>query len=84
MANSNEGQDHKDKYVDTSRKNDYVQYGSSSILFFRSYDQCNFFFKLVKCQDQKIKYLQKDLTTRGIRVKYQSSSTNYSKVISKI
>ena len=32
-----------------------------------------------KCQGQKIKYLQKD-----IHVKYQSSSTHYSKVISKI
>ena len=44
----------------------------------------NSFFKLVKCQDQKIKYLQKDLITRDIYVKYQSSSTLYSKVISKI
>ena len=38
MANSNEGQDHKDKYFDTtnvilSQRNDNVQYGSSSILF---------------------------------------------------
>ena len=40
--------------------------------------------KLVKCQDQKIKYLQKDIITRDIHVKYQSSSTHYSKVISKI
>ena len=36
MANSNEGQDHKDKYFDTSRKilsqEMTVQYGSSSIL----------------------------------------------------
>ena len=39
---------------------------------------------LVKCQAQKIKYLQKDLITRNIHVKYQSSSTHYSKVISKI
>ena len=47
-ANSNEGQDHKDKYFDTSRKilsqwNDYVQYGSSRILFLRSYDKYQFF-----------------------------------------
>ena len=41
------------------------------------------FFLLVKNQDQKIKYLQKDLITRDIHVKYQSSSTHYSKVISK-
>ena len=37
MANSKDGQDHKDKYFDTSRKschkkNDCVQYGSSNIL----------------------------------------------------
>ena len=44
----------------------------------------NFHFKLVKCQGQKIKNQQKDLTTRDIHVKYQSSSTHFSKVISKI
>ena len=44
----------------------------------------NFFFKLVKCQGQKVKYLQKDLITRDIHVKYQSSSTHCSKVISKV
>ena len=45
----------------------------------------NFFWSpLVKCQGQKIKNLQKDLITRNIHVKYQSSSTHYSKVISKI
>ena len=60
-------------------RNDYVQYGSCNILFLRGYDQCQFFFKLVKCQDQKIKYLQKDLITKDIHVKYQSSSTHYSK-----
>ena len=32
----------------------------------------------------KIKYLQKDLITRDTHVKNQSSSTHYSKVISKI
>ena len=43
-----------------------------------------FFLKLVKCQGQKVKYQQKDLITRDIHVKYQSSTTYYSKVISKI
>ena len=42
------------------------------------------FFKLAKCQGQKMKYLQKDLITRDIHVKYQSSSTHYSKINSKI
>ena len=78
MAHSNEGQDHKDKYFDTVTRNDYVQYGSSGILSLRSYEQCHFFFILVKCQGQKIKYLQKYLITRDIHVKYQSSSTHYS------
>ena len=82
MANSNEGQDHKDKYFDTSRNilsQGMIMYNMEAfrILSLRSYD-------LVKCQGQKIKYLQKDLITRNIHVKYQSSSTHYSKVISKI
>ena len=38
---------------------------------------------MVKCQGQNIKYLQKDLK-RDIQVKYQGSSTHYTKVISKI
>ena len=33
---------------------------------------------------KSIKYLQKDLITRDIHVKYQNSSTHYSKVIRKI
>ena len=92
MANSNEGQYHKDKYFNTSSSkdlatgNNYVQYGSSSILFLRSYDQCHFFLyqPLVKCQGQKFKNLQKDLIKRDIHVKYQSYSTQCSKVISKV
>ena len=85
MANSNEGQDHKDKYFDTSRKILGQEMTMCNMEVFRSYDQCNFFFKLVKCQDQKIKFLQKDLITRDIHVKYQSSITHvhYSNVISK-
>ena len=88
MANSNEGQDHKDKYFDTSRKilsQEMAMYNMEafSILSLRRYDQCQFFLKLVKCQGEKIKYLQKDLIIRDIHVKYQSSSTHYSKVISK-
>ena len=48
MANSNEGQDHKDKYLDTSRKilsQEMTMYNMEafSILSLRSYDQCQFF-----------------------------------------
>ena len=44
----------------------------------------NSFFQLIKSQDQKIKYLQKDLITRDIHVKYQNSRTHCSKVISEV
>ena len=85
MANSNEAQDHKDKYFDTSRKilsQEMTMYNMEVVrmLSLRSYDQCQFFFILVKCQGQKIKCLQKDLITRDIHVKYQSSSTHCSKI----
>ena len=48
MDNSNEGQDHKDKYFDTSRKilsQEMIMYNMEafSILSLRSYDQCQFF-----------------------------------------
>ena len=44
-----EGQDHKDKYFDTSRKilsQEMIMYNMEafSILSLRSYDQCQFFF----------------------------------------
>ena len=49
MANSNKGQDHKDKYFDTSRKilsQEMTMYNMEafSILSLRNYDQCQFFF----------------------------------------
>ena len=89
MANSNEGQDHNDKYFDTSRKilsQEMSMYNMEALSIFslKSYDQCQFFFKLFKCQGQKIQYLQKDLIKRDIYVKYQSSSTHYSEVIRKV
>ena len=53
--------------------------------FLRSNDQCQFFFiRKMSRSNLKIKYLQKDLISRDIHVKYQSSGTHYSKVISKI
>ena len=52
-----------------------MQYGSSSILFLRSYDQFNFLkLKLIKCQAQKVKYQQKDLNTRDTHVKYNTKA----------
>ena len=37
--------------------------------------------KIGQCQGQNIKYQQKDLITRNIHVKYQSSGTHYSNVL---
>ena len=50
MANSKEGQDHKDKYFHTSKKilsqeMDHVQYGNSYVLFFLEIITNVFFFK---------------------------------------
>ena len=78
----------KDKYFDTSRKifsQAMTMYNMEafSILFLRSYDQCQFFFNW---SNVKVKRLStyKRISSQGINVKYQSSSTHYSKVISKI
>ena len=86
MANSNEGQDHKDKYFDTSRKilSQEMCNIEALVSYFSEVMTNVFFFKLIKSQDQKNKYLQKDLITRDIHVKYQSSSTHCSKVIRKV
>ena len=66
MANSNEGQDHKDKFFDTSRKilsQEMTMYNieAFTILSLRSYDD---FFLIGQMSRSKIKYLQKDLITR--------------------
>ena len=66
MANSNEGQDHKDKYFDTSRKivsQEMTMYNIEvfTILSLRSYDDI---FLIGQMSRSKIKYLQKDLITR--------------------
>ena len=83
MANSNEGQDRRDKYFDTRRKilsQEMTMYNMEafSILSLRSYDQCQFYFN---CSNVKVKRLstnlQKDLIKRDTHVKYQSSSTHY-------
>ena len=76
MANSNEGQDHKHKYFDTSRKILSQEMTMCNMEALVSYPKevmtnVNFFFKLFKCHGQKIKYLQKDLIKRDIHVKYQ-------------
>ena len=89
MANSNEGQDHKDKYFDTSRKilsQEMTMCNMEALVSYpyKLWPMSIFKKKLDKCQGQKITYLQKDLITRDIHVKYQSSSTHYSKVLSNI
>ena len=42
------------------------------------------FKKMVKCQGQKVKYQQKYFFTGNTHVKYQSSSTPYSNIISNV
>ena len=69
MANSNEGQDHKDKYLDTIRKILSQEMTMCNMEVLVSYfsevmtDVKKTFLKLVKSLDLKIKYLQKDLIT---------------------
>ena len=58
MANSNEGQDHTDKYFDTSRKilsQEMTMYNMEafSIFSLRNNDQCQFFFKIVQMSRSK-------------------------------
>ena len=58
MANSNKGQDHKDKYFDTSRKilsQEMNMYNMEafSILSLRTYNQCQFFFQIVQMSRSK-------------------------------
>mgnify|MGYP003692169705 CR=1 FL=1 len=70
MANSNEGQDHKDKYFDTSRKILAQEMTVCNMEALVSYPKevmtnVNFFFKLVEWQGQKIKYLQKRSHHKG-------------------
>ena len=74
MANSNEGQDHKDKYFDNSRKilsQEMTMCNMEAVVAYPKevMTNVNFFKKLFKCQSQNIKYLQKDPITRDIHVK---------------
>ena len=47
-------QDRKYKYSDMVTRNDIVKYVNSNILFFRSYDQFQF-YNMVRLQGQKVK-----------------------------
>ena len=65
MANSKDGQGHKNKYLDTGRK-----------ILSQEMLMCNMKALIFKPR--------KGLITRNIHVKYQSSSTHCSKVISNV
>ena len=70
MANSNEGQDHKDKYFDTSRKilsQEMIMYNMEafSILSLRSYDQCQFFFNWSNVKVKRLSTYKK-ISSQGI------------------
>ena len=69
MTKSQDGQDHMDKYFDTSRnilsqelKKDHVQYGSYYILYLRSYDQCQYFF--LNWTNVKLKVISKIIISK--------------------
>ena len=63
MANSNEGQDHKDKYFDTSRKilSQKITMCNMEVLVMTNVN----LKKIVKCQGQKVKY-NKKILSKGI------------------
>ena len=59
MANSNEGQDHKDKYFDTSRKilsQEMIMYNMEALIsyFLEVMTNVNFFNKNLICQGQNV------------------------------
>ena len=84
MANSNEGQDHKDKYFDTSRKILSQEMTMYNMKAFKKLWPMSIFFNWSNAKVKRLSTYKKDLITRDIHVKYQSSSTHYSKVISRI
>ena len=63
--------------VRSSHQKDHLQYESSNIYFIEIMTYVNLFIKLIKCQGQKVRYQQKDLTCikSYIQVKYQNSCT---------
>ena len=65
IANSKDGQDNNDIYFDTSRQilsQEMTMCIMEALnLYFRSYDQCQFLKKMIKCLGQKVKYQQKDV-----------------------
>ena len=70
MANSKEGQDHKDKYFDTSRKilsQEMTMYNMEafSILSLRSYDQWQFFFNWSNVKVKRLSTYKK-ISSQGI------------------
>ena len=76
MANSNEGQDHKDKYFNTSRKTlsqEMTMCNMEALVSYFSEVMTNVIFFKSRSKD---KVPTKDLITRDIHVKYQSSSTH--------
>ena len=90
MANSKDGQGHKDKYMDTSRKillREMLMYKALTVQ--KLLARLKFSKKWVKLQGQGhlVKYNGthgKGLITRNTVVKYQSSITHCSNVISKV
>ena len=74
IANSEYGQEHRNKYLDPSRKHIHAHYESSN-----SY---GYFQEYVKCQGQTVP--TKYLNTRNNYLTYENYSAHPSKVINKV
>ena len=64
---------HLDKYFDTLERSCHKKCPCAIWKALVSYDQCIFFFNWSNIKDRKVKYQLKDLITRDIHVKYESS-----------
>ena len=81
MANSNDAKIARKNILIPVKRSCQKKYGSSNIFFF--FSEVMPISKLVKYHGQKVEYQQNNLITSDIYMKYQSSSTHYSNVISK-
>ena len=89
MTNSKDGQDHKDKYFDTSKKILSQEITICNIETLISYfleiiTNVYFFFKWSNVKVKSFKFQHKDTITSNNHVKYQSSSTHYSNFINRV
>ena len=89
MANSKDGQEHKDKYLIPVERSCHKKRPSAIwkllCLFFRSYEYCHFSKNWSNVKVKKLS-TSKDFTciTRDIHMKYQSFSNHYLNAMNKV